>query len=93
MTKMRQIGAILLLAMALNACKSEKPTDQRSATGEVLAGSISDSMLPYGSTKSQAPRAPEHIAAATAAASGADSGDPATEDTSIDAAKVSITVR
>ncbi len=91
MIKMIPFGAILLLGISLTSCKDEKPTDQRSATGEVLAGSISDSMLPYDSTKSHAPRAPEHVAAA--AASGADSGDSAAEDSSNDATKVSITVR
>jgi hypothetical protein len=84
MRKGLKLGAVLLLGMALTACKDEKPTDQRSATGEVLAGSISDSMLPYDSTKSHAPRAPERVAAV--AASGADSGEVGDGEAATDSA-------
>ena len=59
------------LLLGLAACHHEaKTSDQRTASGEVLAGSISDSMISYESLKSHppvAPRSAERPGRATAA--------------------------
>lgn len=63
--------ALSLLA-ALGACgekKSAKDSDQRTASGQILPGTISDSMIPYDALTSQPPVAP-HRATAVEAASG-----------------------
>ena len=79
---------IALCALALAGCHSGKPAksdDQRSATGEVLKGSVSDAMLPYDTTKSQPPLAPrvvEHSADGEA-----DSAAPAEADSAAAAPK------
>ena len=57
--------AALLLALlpALAACHSQtREKDERTATGQVLAGSISDSMIPYEALTSTPPAAPRVVA-------------------------------
>lgn len=51
---------ILVLPLALAACggTEKKQKDQRTAAGEILPGSISDSMLPYDTVRSQPPLVP-----------------------------------
>lgn len=54
-------AAILLLALLASACTEDASTSgqQRGeASGEVLAGSISDAMIPLEQLESQAPLAP-----------------------------------
>jgi hypothetical protein len=71
--------AVLLLA----GCGGKKDkVDQRTASGEVLQGTISDDMLPLATVTSQPPKARPH-----AAASGSDSADDgdATDDDTGDA--------
>jgi hypothetical protein len=48
----------LACVLALAACHKDKAGDQRTATGQVIAGTISDSMIPYESLKSKPPLAP-----------------------------------
>jgi hypothetical protein len=57
---MRLRSLILLLpALALAACNNSSPkNDKRSASGEVLEGTTSDSMLPLGQLTSQPPLLP-----------------------------------
>ena len=53
----------LACVLALAAChKDNKADDQRTATGQVLAGTISDSMIPYESLKSKPPLSPREAA-------------------------------
>jgi hypothetical protein len=54
------MGLILALPLVLTACggSEKKAKDQRTAAGEILPGSISDSMLPYDTVHSQPPLAP-----------------------------------
>jgi hypothetical protein len=55
-----RLALILGLTAALAACggAEKKGKDQRTAAGEILPGSISDSMLPYDTVRSQPPLAP-----------------------------------
>ena len=89
MTLHLQGGAVrsattLAMLLALAACHhANKSNDQRTASGEVLAGTISDSMIPYDSLTSRPPLAPHSDSrsggAANADAAEADSaGDPST---------------
>jgi hypothetical protein len=53
---MRLRSLILLLPLVLLAgCGKSAENDRRSATGEVLEGTISDAMLPLDKVKSQPP--------------------------------------
>src|SRR5687767_15919330 len=55
MTAKRLIFAALPLAL-LAACGGEAPTDDgRSASGEVLEGTVSDAMLPFDRVQSEPP--------------------------------------
>jgi len=79
--KPRGPGMLLPAAclLALAACHKETRTsDQRTASGEVLAGSISDSMIPYEAVTSQPPLAPRE--SATSGAKAGKSGDNAPVD-------------
>lgn len=57
----------VLLALAVAACTGDSKKDEGAgkASGEVLAGSASDAMIPLDQVKSQAPLAPK-----------AEAGDP-----------------
>jgi hypothetical protein len=85
----RQILALLALAL-LAACGGEAPTgDGRSASGEVLEGTISDAMLPVDRVRSEPPlEDPEAFARARDAADGAEAvegaGDAAGDDSAED---------
>lgn len=60
-----RLSRILIAAapLALAACGGDAPADDgRSATGEVLEGTISDAMLPTDRVRSEAPLAPEPAA-------------------------------
>lgn len=74
----------LLLAMApltlLTACGGDTPDDARAPSGEVLEGTISDSMLPLDTVRSQPPLA-EPSAAAKAPADEAATDGPESEAT------------
>jgi hypothetical protein len=54
------LAVILALPLVLTACggTEKKQKDQRTAAGEILPGSISDSILPYDTVHSQPPLAP-----------------------------------
>ncbi|NBC37833.1 hypothetical protein GTZ99_14860 [Novosphingobium sp. FSY-8] len=71
-------GMAVALCAVLAACGAKKDArqdDQRSASGQVLSGSISDAMLPYEATSSQPPLAPRVVhSGAAAAESAADDG-------------------
>jgi hypothetical protein len=78
----RLILALPALAL-LAACGGEAPADDsRSASGEVLEGTISDTMLPVDRVRSEPPlEDPEAFAKARSATDGADAtGAPAGED-------------
>ncbi|MFT4025991.1 MAG: hypothetical protein QM676_04220 [Novosphingobium sp.] len=71
------ILALPLAAAACNKAAEKKQKDQRTAAGEILPGSISDSMLPYDTVKSQPPLAPKETGkpgAAPKLSEGADEG-------------------
>jgi hypothetical protein len=53
------ILALPLAAAGCNKAAEKKEKDQRTAAGEILPGSISDSMLPYDTVRSQPPLAPK----------------------------------
>jgi hypothetical protein len=69
----------LAAAAALAAChgKPDKSDDQRTAEGEVLSATVSDSMIPEETEKSTPPPAPRK-----------DVGDRAAEDATSDAADI-----
>jgi hypothetical protein len=71
--------APLTLLAACGGDKAEK--DERAASGEVLEGTISDSMLPLDSVRSQAPLAEPRAATRTSAGdtSAADPEDEASD--------------
>jgi hypothetical protein len=63
-------AVVLGLGAALCACSGKKPgkgEDQRTATGQILPGSISDGMLPYDALTSQPPVAVQRRAAVESA--------------------------
>ena len=84
-----RLALILGLPLALAACggTEKKQKDQRTAAGEILPGSITDSMLPYDTVRSQPPLAPpaaakdssKGSAAARPGAAASDPADPAAE--------------
>ena len=60
MTAIVRFALMLAVPLALTACGGDKKAkDQRTATGEILPGSISDAMLPYDKVRSQPPLAPK----------------------------------
>lgn len=65
------LAAVGLLA-SCSAKKATKSDDQRTATGQVLPGSISDAMLPYDTATSTPPVAARH-----ASGMSSDGGDSA----------------
>lgn len=78
---MLRLALISIAPLALAACGSaeKKGKDQRTAAGQILPGSISDSMIPYDTVHSQPPLAPKVIGSGKAkdgAASDAGPGDP-----------------
>lgn len=77
--KLIRLAALAVLAtLALTAChKGAKNSDQRTASGEVLEGTISDAMIPYESLKSRPPLAPRTASKGSgAAATTSDSAEP-----------------
>lgn len=68
---------VLVAAGLLAGCSAKKATksdDQRTATGQVLPGSISDAMLPYDTATSTPPVAARHASGISS-----DSGDSNTD--------------
>jgi hypothetical protein len=86
MKRLVVLAALALLA-ACGEKKAAKSDDQRTASGQILPGSVSDSMIAYDALTSQAPIQPRAAAAApVAAASSAaeeaapvEAGSPAAE--------------
>jgi hypothetical protein len=80
MTSFLRSALLLALPLALGACggADKKEKDQRTAAGEILPGSISDSMLPYDTVRSQAPLAPKTLASGKA--KGGETSDEGTPD-------------
>jgi len=71
----RTLLLVALSTLALAAChKGAKNNDQRTASGEVLQGSIGDAMIPYESLKSKPPLAPRTATKGPAAAAADDAG-------------------
>ena len=57
-------AAILVFALLASACTEDASTSAQQrgeASGEVLAGSISDAMIPLDQLESQAPLAPRQV--------------------------------
>ncbi|MBV1690569.1 hypothetical protein KRR38_23550 [Novosphingobium sp. G106] len=60
--RLAALAALAASSLALAACKGEKkPAEAGTAQGEILQGSVSDSMLPLDTVRSQPPLAPEAI--------------------------------
>lgn len=61
MPSVLRLALFLAAPLALVGCGDgeKKAKDQRTATGEILPGSISDAMLPYDKVRSQPPLAPK----------------------------------
>lgn len=73
------------LALLLAGCGGHKEKDQRTASGQVLQGTISDDMLPLATVTSQPPRMPAKASAgAGASADDQDDVDEATLDQAAD---------
>lgn len=72
---MFRVIACVALAVLAGCHRETRSDDQRTATGQVLAGSISDSMIPYEQLQSRPPAAPRVVAQASGKAAVADSGD------------------
>lgn len=51
----RRLPIILAALATLSACKDNPENDRRTASGQVLEGTISDAMLPLDTVKSQPP--------------------------------------
>lgn len=81
MRRITRNGSLLLpvaCLLGLAACHHETKTgDQRTASGEVLAGSISDSMIPYEALKSKPPLAPREAGSRGRKAGPDNAADPA----------------
>jgi len=59
--RVMRAGLAVMMVLALAGCgakKSPKADDQRTASGQILPGSISDAMIAYDALTSQAPSAP-----------------------------------
>jgi hypothetical protein len=67
---------LFVLPLSLAACKKESKENR--ASGEVLAGSVSDSMLPYDTVTSQPPLAPQTGTAGTGISKGKEAGSDET---------------
>jgi hypothetical protein len=70
---LKRLAVALPILVCLAACGSEAPTnDSRSASGEVLEGTISDAMLPVDQVRSEPPLVdPKAFAKAQSDAGGA----------------------
>lgn len=84
--------AVLAASLALAGCgwfkKNPKADDQRTASGQILPGSISDAMIAYDALTSQPPVAPRSTGPGPSAAAEADSAaQPAPEEPRPDTAK------
>ena len=55
MTRLNTLALVLLPLVLLAGCDKAAKNDRRSASGEVLKGTISDEMLPLDKLKSQGP--------------------------------------
>ena len=85
-----RLALILALPLAAAGCDKgaeKKAKDQRTAAGEILPGSISDSMLPFDTVKSQPPLAPKETGK-PGAKSRADTNDEGPGDPPVDPADV-----
>jgi hypothetical protein len=79
---MRSLVAIVLAPAVLAACGGDAvEDDDRTASGEVLEGSVSDAMIQLEQVKSQPP-----LARSTGSANGEDGEDDAAEDPAAEAA-------
>jgi len=81
-------GYAVMIALALSGCGAKKPPkaeDQRTASGQILPGSISDAMIAYDALTSQAPIAPR----AAPMAAVADSAEEAPQEAAPAAAEPS----
>lgn len=87
-----RLTALVALPLALAACGSseKKAKDQRTAAGEILPGSISDSMLPYDTVRSQPPLAPKETG--KPGAKGSAGADAAASDAAAPAAEASAAI-
>ena len=83
-------AVVLVAVLSLSACHGSQPDKQVQAQGEILPGSVSDTMLPLDTVTSQPPLAPRaekgpasaasdspDVAAAGADAAPADAAKPA----------------
>lgn len=89
----RRFPILLLPALALAACGEEKQgADDRTAQGEILEGTISDSMLPLATTTSQPPLLKEapKTASSEGAGDAASEGDVAEDAGSLDAQQPAV---
>lgn len=84
---MKTLPLLTLSCLFLAACGGDGPRgdDGRTASGEILEGSISDAMIPLDQLKSQAPLAKPEVKPAAGDA-GAEAADAPAEAASGDAA-------
>ncbi len=75
----------LIILGLLSGCGGDANSDKRTATGEVLSGTISDDMLPLDTVKSQAPLADPGAHKAANAAAAAE-GDATVADAPVEGA-------
>ena len=77
---LKRLAVSLPVLMLLAACGSEAPTnDSRSASGEVLEGTISDAMLPVDQVRSEPPLEDPKAFAKAQSDSGGGGADAAAE--------------
>jgi hypothetical protein len=81
-----RLACLTALPLALAACGEKEPDDKASAAGEILPGSIDDSMLPLDTVRSQPPLAPRTVAAKPGDATEDGDGDAEASDAATDAA-------
>ena len=82
MNRAIRVSCLIALPLALAACGDKEPEAGAMAEGEILPGSISDSMLPLDTVRSQPPLAPRTSAAkagdrSAASEAGAEAADAA----------------
>ena len=86
-----RFALLVLPVLLLAACKQKPDDDDRTASGKVLEGTISDGMLPLDEVTSQPPLlAPEAASKPGADASDAVEGEEADDAASVDAAQPEV---
>ena len=86
MIRVTRHTCLIALPLALAACGGKEPDASATAAGEILEGSVSDSMLPLDTVRSQPPLAPRTETAKANGRKGEPEAEAETEDEAADSA-------